>query len=54
MSATQQLAADTTFAAIDFESAGFDQGGTDVPVQVGTAGAQTRIRMSDPAPGQDS
>lgn len=37
MSAIQQLASETTFAAIDFESAGFDQGGTDVPVQIGIA-----------------
>ena len=32
-----QLASETTFAAIDFESAGFEKGGTDVPVQIGIA-----------------
>ena len=31
------LASQTTFAAIDFESAGFEKGGTDVPVQIGIA-----------------
>ena len=31
------LASETTFAAIDFESAGFEKGGTDVPVQIGIA-----------------
>jgi DNA polymerase-3 subunit epsilon len=35
--AEEQLAADTEFAAIDFESAGFEKGGTDVPVQIGIA-----------------
>ena len=30
-----QLAADTEFAAIDFESAGLVKGGTDVAVQIG-------------------
>ena len=32
-----RLASNTAFAAIDFESAGFVQGGTDVPVQIGIA-----------------
>ncbi|MFT4546239.1 MAG: DNA polymerase-3 subunit epsilon [Verrucomicrobiales bacterium] len=31
------LASETTFAAIDFESAGFEKGGTDVAVQIGIA-----------------
>jgi DNA polymerase-3 subunit epsilon len=35
--AEEQRAAETTFAAIDFESAGFEKGGTDVPVQIGIA-----------------
>ncbi|MGI9241999.1 MAG: 3'-5' exonuclease [Verrucomicrobiales bacterium] len=37
MGATGPLASDLEFAAIDFESAGFRQGGTDVAVQIGIA-----------------
>ena len=43
------LASKTEFAAIDFESAGFEKGGTDVPVQIGIAvmTADLEIRRED-------
>lgn len=37
MSSAGPFATEVEFAAIDFESAGFDQGGTDVAVQIGIA-----------------
>ena len=46
MSTEEPLASETTFAAIDFESAGTEKGGTDVPVQIGIATMTPDLQIS--------